>query len=508
MNHSECLETSASFFPGHPAIRQAGQELTYGQLNERANRIATGLLDMGIEPGHHVALCLPNSADWIAAYFGIMKAGAVAVTLSSVLTGDELRSLVTHAKPRYIFTSENKLRDFGNLRGLEGMQKIICPGGDLDLEALLHKGSPSFRAIDRDRTDTAAILYTGGTTGTPKGAMLTHENLFFSSHFIAHCERSTENDRSICFLPFNHVFGQNHVMNATIRSAGCLELLPAFDLEQVLELMESGRVTKFFAVPTVYIRLLTVGDLEKKLGVLRYCFSAASSMPKEIVLQWQERSGVRISEAYGMTEAMPITYNHYYPERHVVGSVGQPTAGVEVQIRDNQGNRLEQGREGEICIRGRIMMKSYLDNPEATASAFWEGGWYRSGDVGLFNEDGYLYIMDRIKDLIITGGENVYPREVEERLHKIPEVLECAVIGVTDKEWGERVVAYVIPKPGHAIDPDQLKASLKTTLSPFKVPKEYIVTDELPKSPAGKILKRVLRDKYTEENECGMMSQD
>jgi long-chain acyl-CoA synthetase len=297
-------------------------------------------------------------------------------------------------------------------------------------------------------------------------------------------------------------------MNATIRSAGCLELLPAFDLEQVLELMESGRVTKFFAVPTVYIRLLTVGDLEKKLGVLRYCFSAASSMPKEIVLQWQERSGVRISEAYGMTEAMPITYNHYYPERHVVGSVGQPTAGVDVQIRDNQGNRLEQGREGEICIRGRIMMKSYLDNPEATASAFWEGGWYRSGDVGLFNEDGYLYIMDRIKDLIITGGENVYPREVEERLHKIPEVLECAVIGVTDKEWGERVVAYVIPKPGHAIDPDQLKASLKTTLSPFKVPKEYIVTDELPKSPAGKILKRVLRDKYTEENECGMMSQD
>ncbi len=499
MNHSACLEASASFFPNRPAIRQAGQELTYGQLNEQANQIATGLLKMGIEPGQHVALCLPNSADWIAAYFGIMKAGAVAVTLSSVLTGDELRMLVKHSKPRYIFTSEGKLRDLEPLRSPEGLQKIICPGGDLDLQAVLYKGSTSFQAMDRNRTDTAAILYTGGTTGTPKGATLTHENLFFSSHFIAHCERSSENDRGICFLPFNHVFGQNHIMNATILTAGCLELLPSFDMEQVLELMASGRVTKFFAVPTVYIRLLTVGDLEKKLGALRYCFSAASSMPKEIVLQWQERSGIKTPEANGITEAMPITYNHYYPERHVVGSVGQPTAGVEVEIRDNQGNRFEQGREGEICIRGRIMMKGYLDNPEATASAFWDGGWYRSGDVGLFDPEGYLYIVDRIKDLIITGGENVYPREVEERLHNRPEVLECAVIGVPDKEWGERVVAYILPKAGKTIDSDQLKASLKPTLSSFKVPKEYIVTDELPKSPAGKILKRVLRDKYRRE---------
>jgi long-chain acyl-CoA synthetase len=499
MNHATALEASASFFPNRPAVRQSGEELNYGQLNERANRIATGLLKIGILPGQHVALCLPNSADWIAAYFGILKTGAVAVTLSSMLTGDELRNLVTHSKPRFIVTTENKLRDLVPLKGPEGIEKIICPGGDLDLEALTSKGSSSFRSIDRERTDTAVIMYTGGTTGTPKGAMITHENFCFSSHFVAYNERSTENDTSICFLPFNHVFGQCHIMNATILTAGCLDLLPSFDMEQVLELMASGRVTKFFAVPTVYIRLLTVGDLEKRLGALRYCFSAASSMPKEVVLQWQERSGIRVSESYGMTEGMPVTYNHYYPERHRVGSVGQPTRGVEVQIRDAEGNRLEQGKEGEICIRGRVMMKGYLNNPQGTASAFWEGGWYRSGDIGLLDPEGYLYIVDRLKDLIITGGENVYPREVEEALHKRPEVLECAVVGLPDKEWGERVVAFVMPKPGKEIDSAQLKASLKATLSPFKVPKEYIVTNDLPKSPAGKILKRVLRDKYTEK---------
>jgi long-chain acyl-CoA synthetase len=297
-------------------------------------------------------------------------------------------------------------------------------------------------------------------------------------------------------LPFNPVFGQIHIMNATILSAGCLELLPAFDMERVLEAMEAGRLTKFFAVPTVYIRLLTLGDLEKKLGKLRYCFSAAASMPVEIVKQWKERTGIAISEGYGMTEGMPVTYNHYY--RHVVGSVGQPIHGVEVQIRDTSGNRLEQGQEGEICFRGRIVMKAYLNNPEGTRSAFWEGGWLRSGDIGVFDPDGYLYIVDRLKDMIITGGENVYPREVEEVLYSRPEVEECAVIGLPDREWGERVTAFIVPRPGHSVVPEELRSFLKSCLSPFKVPKEYFAVSELPKSAAGKILKRQLKKQFLE----------
>jgi len=499
MNLAQNLELSAFFFPDRPAIRQAGVEMTYAQLNDRASRVATGLIKMGVKLGEHVGLCAPNSVDWIVFYFGVLKAGAVAVTLSGLLTGDELALLVNHANPRFLFTAEAKLKELEQLKNPGGLEKLICHGGDLDLTHLLKAGEGSFKAIDRDRDDTAAILYTGGTTGIPKGGMLTHEGIHFSSHSIAYYERSRETDVALCFMPFNHVFGQVHIMNGTILSAGCLEIHPAFDLDRVLEAMEAGRVTKFFAVPTVYIRLLSIDDLEKKMGRLRYCFSAAASMAVEIVRRWKERTGITIAESYGMTEGMPVTYNHYY--RHVVGSVGQPVHGVEVQIRDASGNLLSQGQEGEICIRGRNIMKGYLNNPEGTLSAFWENGWLRSGDIGVFDPDGYLYIVDRIKDMIITGGENVYPREVEEQLYARSEVGECAVIGLPDREWGERVTAFIVPKEGCSIVPEELKTFLKSRLSPFKVPKEYVTVKELPKNPTGKILKREIRKRFQERSE-------
>jgi long-chain acyl-CoA synthetase len=496
MNLAVNLERSAFFFPDRLAVRQAGLKLTYAQLNDQSNRIATGLIKMGIKPGEPVGLCAPNSADWIAFYFGVLKAGAMAVTLSSLLTGTELSNLVNHAKPRVIFTTDAKLQELEILKDPGGLEKLVCDSGDMDIHRLMDTGSGSFAALDRDRLDTAAILYTGGTTGIPKGVMLTHEGINFSSYSIAYYERSTEKDIALCFLPFNHVFGQIHIMNSTIMSSGCLELLPTFDMDRVLEVLEAGEITKFFAVPTVYIRLLGLSDLKKTLGPLRYCFSAAASMAMEIVKQWKERTGITIAESYGMTEAMPITFNHYYPERHIVGSVGQPVHGVEVQIRDNSGNPLEQGQEGEICVRGPNVMKAYLDNPEGTGAAFWKGGWVRSGDIGIFDPNGYLSIVDRLKDLIITGGENVYPREVEEALYTFSDVEECAVIGLPDKEWGERVVAFIVPKSGKTILNNELKAFLKTRLSSFKVPKEYVITNELPKSPAGKILKREIKKNF------------
>jgi long-chain acyl-CoA synthetase len=498
MNLAVNLERSALFFPHRLAIRQAGLEVTYAQLNDQSNHIATGLIKMGIKSGEPVGIFAPNSADWIAFYFGVLKAGATAVTLSSLLTGSELANLVNHAKPRIIFTDDAKLQELEKLKCSNGLEKLICDGGDLSIHRLMEMGSGSFNAIDRDRLDIAAILYTGGTTGIPKGVMLTHEGINFSSYSIAYYERSTEKDIALCFLPFNHVFGQIHIMNSTIMSSGCLELLPAFDMDRVLQVLEKAEITKFFAVPTVYIRLLGLPDLKKTLGPLRYCFSAAASMAMEIVKQWKERTGITIAESYGMTEAMPITFNHYYPERHVVGSVGQPVHGVEVQIRDKSGKLLEQGQEGEICIRGPNVMKAYLDNPEGTSAAFWQGGWVRSGDIGVFDPNGYLSIVDRLKDLIITGGENVYPREVEEVLYSSPEVEECAVIGLPDKEWGERIVAFIVPKSGKTISKDALKAFLKARLSSFKVPKEYIIAGELPKSPAGKILKREIKKKFTD----------
>jgi long-chain acyl-CoA synthetase len=493
MNLARNLENAAFYFPDRAALREGGVQINYAQLNDQANRVATALIEKGLQPGELVGLCAPNSMDWISIYFGVLKTGAVAVTLSSLLRGEELALLVNHARPRFVFAHENKLADLDRLRADGALEKIICPGGDLKLEDLIDQGSGIFRAVDRDRADTAAVLYTGGTTGTPKGVMLTHEGIQFSSHLTAFCEHSTAADQALCFMPFNHVFGQIHIMNGTILTCGCLEILPGFDLDRIVEALSSGRVTKFFAVPTVYIRLLSLPDLEKKLGKLRYCFSAAASMAREIVKQWKERTGINIAESYGMTEGMPVTYNHYYPERHVVGSVGTLVPGVEVQIRDSSGNRLGNGQEGEICVRGRNVMKGYLHYPEETRAAFWEGEWLRSGDIGVFDDDGYLFLVDRLKDMVITGGENVYPREVEEVLYQHPSVEECAVIGLPDPEWGERVTAFIVPKPGTTIDGEALKSYLKNRLSPFKVPKEYISVGELPKSPAGKLLKRELR---------------
>jgi len=493
MNLARNLETSALFFPDRPAIREGNSVTTYGQLNERANRIATGLVKLGIKPGQHTALCAPNSAEWIAFYFGVLKTGAVAVTLSTLLSREELALFIEHAGPRLLFTTEARLCDTRPLQDSGFLGQTICPGGDLELPQLVDMGSDRFEAIDRARRSTAAVLYTGGTTGTPKGVMLTHEGIAFSSAMVSHFERSAETDVALCFMPFNHVFGQIHIMNSTIFSAGCLELLPSFNLEKILELTQSGRVTKFYSVPTTYIRLLAIGDLKRSLGKVRYCFSAAASMAMEIAKQWKEQTGITISESYGQTEAMPLTYNHYYPERHVAGSVGQAAQGIEIQIRDtSSGKVLPQGKEGEICVRGPVVMKGYLNNPKGTKEAFWGRDWLRTGDIGCQDKNGYLYILDRLKELIITGGENVYPREVEEALYATPEVQECAVIGLPDREWGERVVACIVPKPGQHIVPGDIKHFLKNKLSPFKVPKEYMVVTDMPKSPTGKILKREL----------------
>jgi long-chain acyl-CoA synthetase len=283
-----------------------------------------------------------------------------------------------------------------------------------------------------------------------------------------------------------------HIMNATILSGGCLEMLPAFDMDKILWLLAGDRVTKLFAVPTIYTRFLGLDRLKERLGNVRYCFSAAASMAADTVRQWKEQTGLAIYEGYGMTEAAPVvTYNHYY--RHVIGSVGTAAPGVEIQIRDQEGRILEQGLEGEICVRGRNIMPGYLNNPEGTQAAFWEDGWFRSGDIGRFDPDGYLYIVDRLKDMIITGGENIYPKEVEDVLYARPEVEECAIIGLPDPEWGEKVTAFIVARPGEKVDPEALKTFLKSRISAFKVPKEFRAVSELPKSPAGKILKRQLR---------------
>ena len=491
MNVAANLERAAFFFPHRPVLSSLKKELTYAELDEKTGLLAASLLEMGLKPGERVVLWAANSPEWVIAYFGILKAGGVAVTLSSLLSSDELSLLAKHAQPRFAITD--------NVEGFKAvgltLEAIVGPGGDTDLWGLIDRAKGRTKSVERMRTDVAAILYTGGTTGIPKGVMLTHENINVTAQNVAFVERSTEHDRALCFLPLHHVFGQVHIMLGTILSAGSLELLSSFNMELVLDILADKRVTKFFSVPTIYVRLSNLPSLREKLGAVRYCFSSASSLPAEIIRQWKAATGITISEGYGMTEsASAVTYNHYYLHRET--SVGQTVPGVEVEIRDASGKRMKEGEEGEICIDGRNIMKGYLDNPMETEAAFWQDGWFRSGDIGVLDEDGYLFIVDRLKDLIITGGENVYPREIEEALYQRPEVEECSVVGLPDPQWGERVVAFIVPKEGTPVSEDELKSFLKARLSPYKVPKEYVVLKELPKGSTGKILKRELKKTF------------
>lgn len=495
MNIATILDSSAYHFPDYIAVIEGDKEVSYAEFKKDTDQMASALAASGLNPGEHVALCAPNSYEWLVFYFGTLKAGGVTVTFSYQLMSEALLKVLADCTPRFIFTVDEKLEGITDYQKESDGGLVVCDHGDISFSGLMDKGTAAFQMNDRDRDDVAAVLYTGGTTGLPKGAMLSHENLQTSVLNVSRNERSTEKDRGLCFLPLNHVFGQVHIMLSTIFTAGGLIFQNGFDLENVLDAVSRHKVTKFYAVPTVYVRLLRLPDLEEKLRTLRYCFSAASSMAPEVVKEWKGRTELDIHESYGMTEsAAMVTYNHYY--RHVVGSIGTPVNLAEVQIRDTEGNVLPQGEEGEICILAPNIFKGYLNDPDETATAFW-GKWFRSGDVGVIDEKGYVFIRDRLKDLIITGGENVYPREIEDLLYERPEVLECAVVGLPDKEYGERVTAFITPREGQTIDPDDLKAFLKKYLPGYKVPKEFMAVKELPKSSTGKLLKREIRKQYS-----------
>ena len=494
MNIAWNLEKSAFHFPDRVAVFEGERQITYTDFNHASSKIAAALVNAGVQPGDHVALCAPNSYHWLAFYFGVLKAGAVAVTFSYLLTKAELSQILADCRPKILFGVDEKLGDFADAKENGKLKLVICDRGDVSYARFIEKGSQNFQTVNRNRKDTAAILYTGGTTGTPKGAMLSHGNLQCSVFNVAHYERSNQNDRALCFLPLNHVFAQVHITHSMVLCGGGLVIQPAFDIEKVLTAIQQYQVTNFYAVPTIYIRLLELDGLREKLKSIRYCFSAAASMATEVVKEWKNQTGLNIHESYGMTEsAAMVTYNHYY--RHVVGSVGTPVNLIEVQIRDFEGNVLEQGARGEICICGPNITKGYLNKPEETQNAFW-GDWFRSGDIGLFDENGYLYIVDRLKDMIVTGGENVYSTEVENVLYMHPKVLEAAVFSVPDEKWGEAVSAAVVLKEDASATEMEIIQFCKQHQASYKAPKSIVFLDELPKTGSGKIYKKALRDPH------------
>jgi long-chain acyl-CoA synthetase len=495
VNLADILLQGARTYPDRESIRFEGRGLTYSELNAAVDLAAHRLRGLGVGPQDRVALYCENRPEWVMLYYGIIRLGAAVVCVSSAYRSTELAHLLEDARPSLVVTSEALALHLATAETPAQTRDVSVIERDDVLSGLAGraaKGSVApFPAKGGDGDEPCVILYTGGTTGVPKGAMLTHKNILYTAQNVCYHERTTSRDRGLCFLPLNHVFAGNHIMNSLFHAMGTLVLHRGFDMDGVVSSIETDGVTRLYAVPTVYIRFLNNPDCHARLRSVGYAFSAGTSMPAEIVRQWKRTFGLDIHEAYGMTEsASLVTFNHRY--RHKVGSVGTPAGVVEVRLADREGRTVEEGGEGEILIRGPNVMKGYLNRPEETVAAL-AGGWLRSGDVGRMDEEGYLHIVDRIKDMIITGGLNVYPTEVENVLYLHDAVEECAVVGLAHDEYGEAVTAFVRTKQGAGATEDELTRFCKDRIAAYKVPKKILFVDDFPRTPQGKLLKRGLR---------------
>jgi long-chain acyl-CoA synthetase len=493
MNVADSFRDASLYFPNKKALIFGEKTYTYAEMNGIINGIARYLLSLGVSKGDRIALYMANRPEWIMFYYGAARIGAISVCVPGAYRKEEMKGVVNNSRASILVTSEDLSSQIPPSESMASIGKIIFIEADETFQSILQSKRTAEIIAGEITTgeDPCSILYTGGTTGVPKGAVLTHRDLLYSAQNVAYHERMVPEDIGVCFMPLNHVFAQCHIMNTFFCNCGTLVLFPGFDMDRVTAAVIEHRVTRFYAVPTIFIRFLNNPDARKQLKSLRYVFSGGTSMPAEIVRQWVEAFGIPIHEAYGMTEAAScVTFNHLF--RHKIGSIGMPAGVIEVKLVDSNGHEVRQGDQGEIVIRGPNIMKGYFEQPAETALALRDG-WLYSGDVGIYDQEGYLYIVDRIKDIIITGGENVYPKEVEDTLHQHKSVNECGVVGFPDSEYGEAVTAFVTLKPGIDVDERTLISFCKEHIARYKAPKKiYFVTD-LPKTPQGKILRRELR---------------
>jgi long-chain acyl-CoA synthetase len=493
MNIADAFREVALYFPQKKALIFNGKSYTYSEMNRIIDGVARRLIGLGVSKGDRIALYMANRPEWMMFYYGAARIGAIAVCVPGAYKKEEMKGVVNNSRSSILVTSEDLTSQIPDSKTMPSISKIIFIEADEPFQSIVRGENTSEPVLGRITAgdDPCSILYTGGTTGVPKGAILTHRNLLYSAQNVAYHERMIPDDIGVCFMPLNHVFAQCHIMNTFFCSGGTLVLFPSFDMDKVTAAVIEHKVTRFYAVPTIYIRFLNNPEARKQLKSLRYVFSGGTSMPAEIVRQWVDAFGIPIHEAYGMTEAAScVTFNHLF--RHKIGSIGMPAGVVEVKLVDSKGTEVRQGDQGEIAIRGPNIMKGYFEQPEETALAL-RNGWLYSGDVGVYDQEGYLYIIDRIKDVIITGGENVYPKEVEDTLHQHKAVNECGVVGFPDPEYGEAVTAFVTLKTGSSVDEGVLIAFCKEQIARYKAPKKIHFVSDLPKTPQGKILRRELR---------------
>ncbi len=505
-NLATILRESRLSHPGKPLCHIGDLTFSYAQVDEISGRVATSLRALGLGRGEKVAVQLPNLPQFLFTYFGILKAGLVMVPLNPLLRAPEVAYHLQDCGARVLMTFETFAEEA--VRGAEqagGVPTYVVnlPGSQQRPAGTRHYDELYFaddtgEIEPANADDTAVIIYTSGTTGKPKGAELTHFQLFMNATVGGELFGFRDDDVGVAVLPLFHVFGLSSVLNVCVRFGGTLALVTRFDPGAVVDAIERYRCTIFSGVPTMYVGLLQADVSGRDLSALRVCVSGGAAIAGEVIRAFEERfPGVVILEGYGLSETASTTTFNISAEQRKVLSIGKPIWGVQTRVVDEDGKPLPPGPDnvGEIVIRGHNMMKGYYKQPEATAEAF-RGGWFHTGDLAYADDDGYLFIVDRKKDMVIRGGYNVYPREIEEVLFTHPAVAEAAVVGKPDERLGEEVLAFVVAKPGVAVTPDEVIAFCRERLAAYKYPRDVRITGALPKGPTGKILKQELRAQW------------
>ncbi|WP_329112724.1 long-chain-fatty-acid--CoA ligase [Streptomyces sp. NBC_01353] len=485
MNLAEILSRTAAEHGPRTAVELGDDTFTYAELDTAVGRVAALLTGRGVNPGDRVGVMLPNGLDFPVLYYGILRAGAVAVPMNPLLKPREIAHYLRDSGAVLLFAHEMSAADAA--RGAEGTAATVVPLSAGTLTELLAEHPEPAAPQPRADDDTAVLLYTSGTTGSPKGAELTHANLLRNTEISAHSLfRLSPEDVILGCLPLFHTFGQTCAMNAAVAAGARLTLMARFDPAHVLRTVQDRGVTIFAGVPTMYAALLAARTAQPEAhdcATLRMCVSGGASLPVEVLHGFEKALGVPVLEGFGMSETSPVACFNQLDRPRKAGSVGTPIEGVELRLID-----VHDG-VGELCVRGHNVMKGYFGRPDATAEAI-QDGWLHTGDLARVDEDGYYYIVDRKKDLIIRGGFNVYPREVEEVLYEHPAVAEAAVIGLPHATLGEEVAAAVAPRPGSDVTADELREYVRERVAPYKYPREIRLMEALPKGATGKILKR------------------
>lgn len=514
LNLAVLLEASAKEVPNRTAVIFNEHRLSYAQVNGAANQVANGLTKLGIGRGDKVAISCPNLPYFPIVYYGILKSGATVVPLNVLLKPREIAYHLDDSDAKAYFCFEGTpdlpmgkmgLAGFNEVAGCEHFVMMTAnPAGPSPIEGTQTLGrfmlsqSPAFNTVGTSPDDTAVILYTSGTTGRPKGAELSHSNMVMNAKLSDNMYTALDHEVHLITLPLFHSFGQSVQMNAGFYARATLSLLPRFDPHAAFAIMERDNVTIFAGVPTMYWAMLNLPSAEEKYDLdkiaenLRICCSGGSAMPVEVMKAFEAKYRVPILEGYGLSETSPVaTFNPFDGVRKA-GSVGIPVWGVDVRVVDEQGEDVATDELGEIVIRGHNVMKGYYKREDATAEAF-RNGWFYTGDIGRKDADGYIYIADRVKDMIIRGGFNVYPREIEEVMMTHPAISLVSVIGIPHDSHGEEVKAFVILHEGQSISDSELVAWCKENMAAYKYPRHIEFRDSLPMTATGKVLKRELR---------------